>query len=91
MCVVGKTSIISCQVSFYPLYTAYPIPMVKEAVEMMESSDLDVQVNDMSTIIKGRNDQVMALLTRIQNRMNEKKCEFTMVITLSNVCGCRIS
>lgn len=32
MCAMGKTAIVSCQISFYPLYTEECIAPVKEVV-----------------------------------------------------------
>jgi len=45
----------------------------------------------MSTIIKGEREAVMGVLEEIQRRMEEKGVRYTMVVTLSNTCGCSIS
>lgn len=90
MCAMGKTGMIACQISFYPLNTLDTSIPVKKVVEIIEASNLDAQVNDISTIVKGKRDDVMDLLKEIQDKMDEESCHFTMVITLSNICGCSI-
>ncbi|HZX47249.1 MAG TPA: YkoF family thiamine/hydroxymethylpyrimidine-binding protein [Clostridia bacterium] len=89
---MGKTPIVSCQVSFYPLYTEDCIALVKEVVEIIAKSDgVSSSVNEMSTIIRGERKAVMGVLDEIQRRMEEKGVRYTMVVTLSNTCGCSIS
>jgi uncharacterized protein YqgV (UPF0045/DUF77 family) len=88
MCNVEKTRIMSCQLSFYPLYTTNCKNNVNKVVEMIEESGLYCQVNDMSTIIKGEGSKVMKLLDQIRQRMDKDNISFTMVAVISNVCGC---
>ena len=45
----------------------------------------------MSTIIRGERKAVMGVLDEIQRRMEEKGVRYTMVVMLSNTCGCSIS
>ena len=92
MCGMGKTPIVSCQVSFYPLYTEDCITLVKEAVGIIEKNGgVSSSVNEMSTIIRGERKAVMGVLDEIQRRMEEKGVRYTMVVTLSNTCGCSVS
>lgn len=79
---------ISCQVSLYPLKTCEPVQPVREAVRIIEGSGLYHRVSDMSTIIKGKREEVMDLLSAIQEEMDLKGVSYTMVITISNICGC---
>lgn len=89
MRIMGKTDVVSCQLSFYPLCTKECTAPVKEVVDLIEeSAGIVSSVNDMSTIIKGGRKTVMTLLEDIQKRMEEKDIQYTMVITLSNICGC---
>ncbi|NLO25810.1 MAG: hypothetical protein GX114_06675 [Clostridiales bacterium] len=89
---MGKTAIVSCQVSFYPLYTKECIAPVKEVVGIIEkSTGVSSSVNEMSTIIRGERGAVMGVLEDIQREMEEKGIRYTMVMTLSNTCGCTVS
>ncbi|MGI6697270.1 MAG: hypothetical protein GX918_01540 [Clostridiales bacterium] len=89
---MGKTPVVSCQVSFYPLYTEDCIVPVKEVVDIIGKSDcISSSVNEMSTIIRGEREAVMGVLEEIQRRMEEKGVRYTMVVTLSNTCGCTVS
>ncbi len=91
MCAVGKAALISCQISFYPLYTVDCISSVKEVVSLIEANTgITCSVNDMSTIVKGERGAVMKLLEDIQQRMEEKGIRYSMVLTISNSCGCAL-
>ena len=61
-------------------------------MEFIGKSDcISSSVNEMSTIIRGEREAVMGVLEEIQRRMEEKGVRYTMVVTLSNTCGCTVS
>jgi uncharacterized protein YqgV (UPF0045/DUF77 family) len=61
-------------------------------VDIIGKSDcISSSVNEMSTIIRGEREAVMGVLEEIQRRMEEKGVRYTMVVTLSNTCGCTVS
>lgn len=89
MCDVEKTSLISCQMSFYPLYTEDCIPIVKKVVGVIKKNGrVTSSVNDLSTIIKGEREAVMELVDDVQQRMDEENIRYSMILTISNSCGC---
>lgn len=91
MCSMGKTDFVSCQMSFYPLCTVDCIDPVNDVVDLIKSSrSVSSSVNDMSTVIKGRRKDVMQLIEDIQRHMEDKGEQYTMVLTISNICGCNV-
>ena len=91
MCSMEKTSLVSCQLSFYPLNTTDTVSPIKTVIKIIERSGLHTEVNDMSTIIKGDGQKVLNILSDILKRMDEDKIGYTLIVTMSNVCGCEIS
>ena len=87
---MGKTNLITCQLSFYPLNTNDTTTIIEEVLDNIRMAGLDTQTNDMATIIKGERHRVMELLNSLQDMINNKGCNYTMVITISNICGCSI-
>ncbi len=89
MCGMAKTKGVSCQLSLYPLCREDCTGPIKEAVDLIESNtQVSSNVNEMSTIIQGERKEVLRLIESIQQRMEEKGVQYTMVLTLSNICGC---
>ncbi len=89
MCAMGKTDLISCQMSLYPLCVEDCITPIKDVVKLIDDNrHISSKVNDMSTVIKGERKAVMQLIEDIQRRMEQNGVQYTMVLTLSNICGC---
>lgn len=79
---------LACQMSLYPLgkddYTA----VIKEAVAALGGSGVEVEVNAMSTIIRGEEETVWQAARRLFQ--TAAGCgEVVMVMTVSNRCGCK--
>lgn len=87
MCRISKDSLISCQLSFYPLGTIDYYAEIQHVLAIIQQSDLSYTVNDMSTQIIGSAEKIYMLLHFITQRMDDQDCEFTMTATLSNTCG----
>jgi len=81
---------ISCQISFYPLYTEEVGEKVKEVISIVEESGLDTQTNSLSTIIFGYSDEIYSVLEKITKKMDSEDLQFSMNISISNSCGCEI-
>jgi uncharacterized protein YqgV (UPF0045/DUF77 family) len=83
-------TIISCQISFYPLNTKKVNDQVKKVINLISDSKLEYESNSLSTIVFGEAEKVYALLEEITVKMDEDKSEFSMSINISNSCGCSI-
>ncbi|MGM0500518.1 MAG: YkoF family thiamine/hydroxymethylpyrimidine-binding protein [Bacillota bacterium] len=83
-------TIISCQISFYPLNTKEVNQQVKKVINLINESNLEYESNSLSTIIYGSAEKIYALLAEITVKMDEDQSEFSMSINISNSCGCEI-
>jgi uncharacterized protein YqgV (UPF0045/DUF77 family) len=78
---------ISCQLSLYPLGEKKYIDIIKKIlVYLKEIEGLEVTVNSMSTVIYGDEDLVWRSIRGLYSEA-DKSGEFSMILTLSNVCG----
>ncbi|MFW6298267.1 MAG: YkoF family thiamine/hydroxymethylpyrimidine-binding protein [Bacillota bacterium] len=85
---MGNPTIISCQISYYPLNTKEVDEEVRKVINIIKASPLEHESNPLSTIIYGEADKVYSLLEEITEKMNEDNSEFSMAINISNSCGC---
>ena len=85
---MSKVVIISCQISFYPLYTENVNEEVKEVINLIENSELQSKSDAISTTIFGESEQIYALLAQITDFMTAKNFKFAMNCNISNSCGC---
>jgi len=83
-------TVISCQISFYPLNTTEVNDQVKKVINIIDESKLKYESNSVSTIIYGSAEKIYALLAEITVKMDEEQSEFSMSINISNSCGCEI-
>lgn len=90
MCLMGNQTIISCQISFYPLNTKKVNDQVKKVINLISDSKLEYESNSLSTTVFGEAEKVYALLEEITIKTDEDKSEFSMSINISNSCGCSI-
>lgn len=79
---------LACQLSLYPLGTAAYTPVIKEAVATLGESAVEVEVNAMSTIIRGEEEAVWQAARRLF-QVAAGHGEVVMVMTISNRCGCK--
>jgi len=87
MCTFQEASLMSCQLSFYPLADENYKETVKIVLEIIGKYEVKYEVNAMSTIITGEAEQVFLLIQKIYSSMAERQLSFVMNITISNTCG----
>lgn len=78
-------SIVSAQVSLYPLRQAHLSPAIREAAQALAEYGLDAQAGLMSTLVRGEDTTVFAALREAFRRASELG-DTVMVVTLSNAC-----
>lgn len=78
-------SVVSAQVSLYPLRSEQVSAVVAETVETLERSDLDTRPGSMSTVVVGPDEKVFAALAAAFRSASERG-EVVMVLTVSNAC-----
>ncbi|MDK2895252.1 MAG: hypothetical protein PWQ98_1379 [Moorella sp. (in: firmicutes)] len=81
---------LACQLSLYPLGTAAYTPVIKEAVAALEQSGVEVEVNAMSTIIRGEEETVWRAARQLF-RLAADRGEAVLIMTVSNRCGCKVA
>ncbi|MFZ5354114.1 MAG: YkoF family thiamine/hydroxymethylpyrimidine-binding protein [Bacillota bacterium] len=86
MCAVAEVAV--CQISFLPVDSEDYIEDIHRVLAVIESTDLEIDIGAISTLVKGNRDKVLKLIKDIYIAM-ENVCSFVMDIKLSNVCGCR--
>lgn len=77
---------ISCQVSLYPLGNPEYQKVVLEALKNLNTGDMQVDVNPMSTILKGDDEEVWKAVRHLYET-GRKSGDVVMVVTLSSRCG----
>jgi uncharacterized protein YqgV (UPF0045/DUF77 family) len=78
-------SIISAQVSLYPLKRASIGPAIREAVRVFRQRGLKARVGEMSTVIWGEELAVFDALREAFHQAAERG-DAVMVVTFSNAC-----
>ena len=86
---MGNNTVISCQLSFYPLGTEQIRDNVNEVLKIIEESGLEKETNEVGTTIFGEASEVYSLLEKITVEMDEKDLQYALSINISNSCGCR--
>lgn len=79
--------VIACELSFLPIASENYEGDVRQVLALIGESGLDHTVGEMSTVIKGKSAALWGTLQKISEIMDEH-CQFTMIIKVSNVCGC---
>lgn len=80
-------TVISCEISFLPIQSNDYIGEVEEVIRIIRNYDLEITEGLMSTTVRGEPAAIFDLLTNIFERMNQRT-KFTMVVKISNICGC---
>lgn len=76
----------SCQVSLYPLGNPAYRKVVLEALKNLKTCGIQVDVNPMSTILMGEDEEVWKAV-RCLYETGRKSGDVVMVVTLSSRCG----
>ena len=90
MCSMEKASIISCQISYFPIDSKHYLDEINEVLDLIKGSGLDYDIGILSTTIKGDAEKVFSLVRSIHKKMSSKSCKYTMNIMVSNICGCQL-
>ena len=88
MCAVGKVA--ACELSFLPIVSDKYSRDVKTVLDIIENSGLEFEAGSMSTLIRGSSEKIFSLLSQIYDSLDDS-CSFSMVVKISNLCGCSIS
>jgi uncharacterized protein YqgV (UPF0045/DUF77 family) len=78
-------SIVTAQVSLYPLRQKSIGPTIREAVRVLCQRGLKVRIGEMSTLVWGEEQAVFAALEEAFRRAAERG-DTVMAVTLSNAC-----
>jgi len=78
---------IAAQISYYPLNSGNINEEVDEVLSIIQTYDLGVKTNDMSTIVAGETAKVYQMLQEITESMQSRDQEFVMNVTLSTSCS----
>ena len=78
-------SVITAQVSLYPLRQDSIGPIIREAVRVFRRRGLNTRVGEMSTLIWGEEQAVFETLQEAFHRATEHG-DVVMTVTLSNAC-----
>lgn len=70
------------QLTFIPLYTDHPKEQVQDIIEFVAQHDVEVDVNYLSTSVKGETDVVFELIREIYDEMNLEGQKFRFHVEL---------
>jgi uncharacterized protein YqgV (UPF0045/DUF77 family) len=80
--------IITAELSFVPLGSDDYNGEIRKVIDIIKDSQQEFTVGLMSTTIRGAKNTILDLIRQIFEEMNEQ-CKFTMILKLSNECGCK--
>jgi uncharacterized protein YqgV (UPF0045/DUF77 family) len=78
-------SVISAQVSLYPLRQESIGPAIRQAVRVLRHHGLETRIGEMSTLVRGEEQAVFAALEDAFHQAAEGG-DTVMAVTLSNAC-----
>ena len=78
-------SVITAQVSIYPLRQVSIGPAIREAVRILRQHGLETRIGEMSTLVWGEEQAVFAALEEAFHRAAERG-DTVMTVTFSNAC-----
>ena len=79
--------IMTCELSFVSIGSAEYIEEINQVIDIIKDSGIEYSVSLMSTTLRGERELVFKIIRRIFDEMDEK-CKFTMIMKMSNECGC---
>ncbi len=77
---------ITCQIGLYPLRSEEITGVVDEAMKIINSYDLEVEIGTMSTVVAGDTGTVYKMLNELTQEMQSRGREFVLTITVSTSC-----
>ena len=78
-------SVITAQVSLYPLRQVSIGPAIREAVRILRQHGLETRIGEMSTLVWGEERAVFSALEEAFHRAAERG-DTVMTVTFSNAC-----
>jgi uncharacterized protein YqgV (UPF0045/DUF77 family) len=78
-------SVITAQVSLYPLRQISIGPAIREAVRILRQHGLETRIGEMSTLVWGEERAVFSALEEAFHRAAERG-DTVMAVTFSNAC-----
>lgn len=70
------------QITYIPLYTDHPKEIVQDIIEFVAQHDVEVDVNYLSTSVKGETDVVFDLIREIYDEMTLEGEQFRLHVEL---------
>lgn len=86
MSAVGKRA--SLELTYYPMRTVEVNRSVERVLTLLRASGLELEVGGMSTVVRGEMGELLTLIQRIHDAAEEHQEDFSLVMKLSNACGC---
>jgi uncharacterized protein YqgV (UPF0045/DUF77 family) len=78
-------SLVTAQVSLYPLRQASIGPPIREAVRILHEHGLGIRIGEMSTLVWGEEEAIFAALQDAFHQVAARGAT-VMAVTLSNAC-----
>jgi uncharacterized protein YqgV (UPF0045/DUF77 family) len=70
------------QITYIPLYSDHPKEQVRDLIEFVAQHDVEVDVNYLSTSVKGETDVVFDLIREIYDEMTLENEQFRLHVEL---------
>jgi len=70
------------QITYIPLYTDHPKEIVQDLIEFVAQHDVEVDVNYLSTSVKGESDVIFDLIREIYDEMTMEGEKFRLHVEL---------
>ncbi len=77
------------ELSYYPLGVRDVKGSVESILEILMASGLSHETSAMSTVVRGEIGDLLSLIEAIHRSADERDEAFTLVMKLSNSCGCK--
>jgi len=71
-----------CQLSYLPLFTGAVFEQVDEVIDMIQKYDVQYEVHDLSTTVKGDKKEIFHLIEDIYNTMDGQGNQFRLHLEL---------
>lgn len=78
---------MTCQITYIPLFTEDVIDEVQAFIDHFEEYEVEVEVNDVSSVIKGEKSEVFRLIEDSYDRVDESGRKFRLHVELLNTNG----
>jgi len=84
---IKKVCKYSCSMALYPLGTDDYVRIISDAIiKLRELKNIEITVGKMNTVVKGSKEDIFKAIDLLIEEA-QKRGEFALNITISNVCG----